>query len=58
MRARSERVDLRDQLNALTPRLRRYARALATGSPAPSSFADDLVHAALMRTLHGMFINV
>jgi RNA polymerase sigma-70 factor (ECF subfamily) len=42
---------LRDELNALTPRLRRYARALVTGSPAPSDVADDLVHSTLMRAL-------
>ena len=44
-------MNLRDELNAVTPRLRRYARALATGSPNPSALADDLVHAALMRAL-------
>ena len=45
------RVTLRDELNGLTPRLRRYARALVTGSPMPSEAADDLVHATLMRAL-------
>ncbi len=44
-------MNLRDELNAITPRLRRYARALATGGPAASALADDLVQAALMRTL-------
>ena len=44
-------MNLRDELNALTPRLRRYARALSTGSPAPCDLADDLVHATLMRGL-------
>ena len=44
-------MDLRDELNAITPRLRRYARALTTGNPANSDLADDLVHATLMRAL-------
>ncbi len=44
-------MELRDDLSALTPRLRRYARALATGHPGGSDVADDLVHAALMRAL-------
>ena len=44
-------MSLRDDLNACTPRLRRYARALATGSPGGSVLADDLVHAALIRAL-------
>ncbi len=44
-------MTLREDLNTCTPRLRRYARALATGNPAASSLADDLVHAALMRAL-------
>ena len=42
---------LREDLNAMTPRLRRYARALATGGPGPSELADDIVHATLMRAL-------
>ncbi len=42
----------RDELNGLTPRLRRYARALVTGSPMPCDAADDLVHATLMRALN------
>ncbi len=51
MIARLKPVNVRDELDALTPRLRRYARALATGSPAPCETADDLVHATLMRAL-------
>ena len=42
---------LRDELNSLTPRLRRYARALTSGTANPSELADDLVHATLMRAL-------
>ena len=49
-------VILRDELSALTPRLRRYARALATGSPAPCEFADDLVQATLMRALGSRYM--
>ena len=48
---RSKPANVRDELDALTPRLRRYARALSTGSPSPSEPADDLVHATLMRAL-------
>lgn len=44
-------MSLRDDLNACTPNLRRYARALATGQPGGSTLADDLVHAALIRAL-------
>ena len=44
-------MKLRDDLNALTPRLRRYARALMTGHPGGSDVVDDLVQATLMRTL-------
>jgi RNA polymerase sigma-70 factor (ECF subfamily) len=44
-------VALRDDIKALTPRLRRYARALATGGTAPSPLADDLVQATLVRAL-------
>lgn len=44
-------MTLRDDLNTMTPRLRRYARALATGHAAASERADDLVHATLMRAL-------
>lgn len=42
---------LRDDLNLCAPRLRRYARALVAGHPAPHKIADDLVHAVLLRTL-------
>ena len=45
------RSTLREDLNALTPRLRRYARALATGCPGSSELADDIVHATLMRAI-------
>ena len=45
------RSTLREDLNALTPRLRRYARALATGGPGSSDLADDIVHATLMRAM-------
>jgi RNA polymerase sigma-70 factor, ECF subfamily len=44
-------VSVRDELSLMTPRLRRYARALMHGSPAPSDAADELVHAAFMRML-------
>jgi RNA polymerase sigma-70 factor (ECF subfamily) len=44
-------VKLREDLNALTPRLRRYARALMSGDPGGSERADDLVHATLIRAL-------
>ena len=42
---------LRDELNSLTPRLRRYARALTSGTASASDLADDLVHATLLRAL-------
>ena len=42
---------LRDDLKGLTPRLRRYARALSSGNPAANEVADDLVHATLLRAL-------
>jgi RNA polymerase sigma-70 factor (ECF subfamily) len=48
---RGLRVNLREDLNALTPRLRRYARALMSGDPGGSDQADDLVHATLIRAL-------
>lgn len=44
-------MTLREDLTALTPRLRRYARALAAGAAGPSAIADDIVHATLMRAL-------
>lgn len=44
-------MSVRDELVLLTPRLRRYARALTQGSPAPNEMADELVHAAFMRIL-------
>ena len=45
------RSTLREDLNALTPRLRRYARALATGGAGSSEVVDDIVHATLMRAI-------
>ena len=42
---------LRDEIDAMTPRLRRYTRALATGCATPSSIADDLVQATLVRAI-------
>lgn len=44
-------MSVRDELSVMTPRLRRYARALMQASPAPNDAADELVHAAFMRTL-------
>jgi RNA polymerase sigma-70 factor (ECF subfamily) len=44
-------VALRDDLNSCAPRLRRFARALITGHPAPHKIADDLVRAMLPRAL-------
>ena len=35
----------------MTPRLRRYARALVSGGPAPCDVSDSLVHATLMRAV-------
>ena len=55
-------MKLRDDLNATTPRLRRYARALTTGHAAGSDSADDLVRATLMRALgfrnHGTYADL
>ncbi len=45
-------MNLRDDLNALTPRLRRYARALLSGHAGGCERADDLVHATLLRALN------
>jgi RNA polymerase sigma-70 factor (ECF subfamily) len=44
-------VKLREDLNAMTPRLRRYARALMSGHAGGSDSADDVVRATLMRAL-------
>jgi RNA polymerase sigma-70 factor, ECF subfamily len=44
-------VSLRDDLNVCAPRLRRFARALVGGHPAPNKTADDLVQAILLQTL-------
>ena len=44
-------MSVRDELVQLTPRLRRYARALTQASPAPNEMADELVHATFMRIL-------
>ncbi len=42
-------MSLREDLNLLAPRLRRYARALVGGCPSPNEFADGLVRNALRR---------
>jgi RNA polymerase sigma-70 factor (ECF subfamily) len=42
-------VSFREDLNLVTPRLRRYARGLVAAHPAPNEIADDLVRAALQR---------
>ena len=52
------RSTLREDLNALTPRLRRYARALATGGAGSSELADDIVHATLMRAMGSRHLGV
>ncbi|MGO9133718.1 MAG: sigma factor-like helix-turn-helix DNA-binding protein [Methylovirgula sp.] len=44
-------MSVRDELSLLTPRLRRFARALAQASPAPNEAADELVHAIFLRIL-------
>jgi len=44
-------VSFRDELVSLTPRLRRYARALVAAHPAPNDLADDLVRSALQSLL-------
>jgi RNA polymerase sigma-70 factor, ECF subfamily len=44
-------VTVREDLSLLTPRLRRYARALIQFAPGPSESADELVHMTLMRLL-------
>lgn len=43
-------MSLRDDLNVCAPRLRRFARALVGGHPAPNQIADDLVQEVLHRT--------
>ena len=45
------KVTLRDELRDMTPRLRRYARALTSGNAASNELADDIVHTTLMRAL-------
>ena len=42
-------MNLREDLNLLAPRLRRYARALVAGHPGPNETADVLVSVALRR---------
>ncbi len=42
---------MRDELSVMTPRLRRYARALVSGSPQACEVSDALVHATLMRAI-------
>ena len=45
------KVTLREELRDMTPRLRRYARALTSGNSASNEIADDIVHTTLMRAL-------
>ena len=42
---------MRDELRVMTPRLRRYARALVSGGAEPCDVSDTLVHATLMRAI-------
>ena len=49
----SAKVSLRDDLNLIAPRLRRYARALVCACPGPSEAADTLVGAALRQVFAG-----
>ncbi len=44
-------MSLRDELSLLTPRLRRYARALSSAASLPSESADALVQRTLMHAL-------
>lgn len=44
-------MSLRDDLTSMAPRLRRYARALATGHAGAGGGADEIVRATLMRAL-------
>jgi len=44
-------VSVRDELSQMTPRLRRFARALTQASPNASDTADELVHATFLRIL-------
>jgi RNA polymerase sigma-70 factor, ECF subfamily len=44
------KLNLREYLNLLAPRLRRYARALVAGHPGPNDAADVLVSVALRRS--------
>ncbi|HEY8008278.1 MAG TPA: sigma factor-like helix-turn-helix DNA-binding protein [Methylocella sp.] len=44
-------MSLRDDLNLCAPRLRRFARALVGGHPAPNKTADGLVQDILLQTL-------
>ena len=46
-------MSIQDELVLLTPRLRRYARALTQASPAPNETADELVHTTFTRILDG-----
>lgn len=45
------KVSLRDDLNVCAPRLRRFARALVGGHPAPHKTADGLVQDILLQIL-------
>lgn len=42
---------MRDEISVMTPRLRRYARALVSGSADACEVSDTLVQATLMRAL-------
>lgn len=44
-------ISVKENLDRLTPRLRRYARALTQAAPVPSETADELVHASLLRAM-------
>ncbi|VTZ51503.1 conserved hypothetical protein [Methylocella tundrae] len=49
--AMEREVGLREDLNLLAPRLRRYARALVAGHPGPNEIADAFVGSVLRRAL-------
>ncbi len=42
---------MRDEISVMTPRLRRYARALVSGDAVACEVSDSLVHATLMRAV-------
>lgn len=49
--AMERKVGLREDLNLLAPRLRRYARGLIAGHPGPNEVADAFVGSVLRRAL-------